>query len=42
MMLRPKVASVQNVTEVNVELTFDPPWSQEMMSEAAKIQTGLY
>lgn len=37
-----KVASVQNVTEVNVELTFDPPWSQEMMSEAAKIQTGLY
>ncbi len=37
-----KVASVQNVTEVNVELTFEPPWSQDMMSEAAKIQTGLY
>ena len=37
-----KVASVDNVTDVNVELTFDPPWSQEMMSDAAKIQTGLY
>ena len=40
--VKAKVASVQNVTEVNVELTFDPPWSQEMMSEAAKIQTGLF
>ena len=40
--VKAKVSSVQNVTEVNVELTFDPPWSQEMMSEAAKIQTGLY
>ncbi len=40
--VKAKVASVQNVTDVNVELTFDPPWSQEMMSEAAKIQTGLY
>lgn len=37
-----KVATVDNVTDVQVELTFDPPWSQEMMSEAAKIQTGLY
>lgn len=40
--VKAKVASVQNVTEVNVDLTFDPPWSQDMMSEAAKIQTGLY
>ncbi len=37
-----KVAAVPNVTEVNVELTFDPPWDHSMMSEAAKIETGLY
>ncbi len=40
--VKEKVAEVDNVTEVNVELTFDPPWSQEMMSEAARLQTGMY
>lgn len=40
--VRAKVASLDNVTEVNVELTFDPPWSQDMMSEAARLQTGMY
>ncbi len=36
-----KVASVPNVTEVNVQLTFDPPWDQTMMSETARLETGL-
>lgn len=36
-----KVAAVDNVTEVNVELTFDPPWSYDMMSDAAKLETGM-
>lgn len=36
-----KVRSVPNVTDVNVELVFDPPWNQSMMSEAAKLQAGL-
>jgi len=40
--VRSKVAGVPNVTEVNVELTFDPPWNQSMMSEAAQLETGLY
>jgi metal-sulfur cluster biosynthetic enzyme len=40
--VKQKVAMVPNVTEVNIELTFDPPWNQEMMSEAAKLQTGMY
>jgi len=39
--VRQKVAMVPNVTEVNVELTFDPPWSADMMSEAARLETGL-
>ncbi len=37
-----KVREVPNVTDVKVELTFDPPWNSEMMSEAARLQTGMY
>lgn len=40
--VRSKILSVPNVTQVNVDLTFDPPWNQTMMSEAARLQTGLY
>lgn len=39
--VRAKVAGVPNVTEVNVDLTFDPPWDYSMMSEAAKLETGM-
>lgn len=40
--VRSKVAQVPNVAEVDVELVFDPPWNPEMMSEAARLETGLY
>ena len=40
--VRLKISAIPNVTEVNVELTFEPPWDQTMMSEAARLQTGLY
>lgn len=40
--VRQKVAMVPNVTEVDVDVTFDPPWNQAMMSEAAKLETGMY
>ncbi len=40
--VRDKVSEVPNVTEVAVELSFDPPWHADMMSEAARLQTGLY
>ena len=40
--VRMKVNTVPNVTETCVELTFDPPWDQSMMSEAARLETGLY
>ncbi|MCI0400255.1 MAG: putative Fe-S cluster assembly protein SufT [Gammaproteobacteria bacterium] len=40
--VRRKIATVPNVTEVNAELVFDPPWNQSMMSEAARLETGLY
>jgi probable FeS assembly SUF system protein SufT len=40
--VRSKLARVPNVSEVNVELTFDPPWDQSRMSEAARLETGMF
>jgi len=36
-----KIRHIQGVKDVKVELTFEPPWNQEMMSEAAKLQLGF-
>jgi len=36
-----KVAVVPTVADVKVDLVFDPPWNQTMMSEEARLQTGL-
>ncbi len=36
-----KIAVVPTVADVRVELVFDPPWNQSMMSEEARLQTGL-
>jgi FeS assembly SUF system protein len=33
--------SVEGVTGIKLELTFDPPWSKERMSEAAKLALGI-
>lgn len=35
------VKGIEGVNEVNVELTFDPPYTQDMMSEAAKLELGF-
>ena len=40
--VRSKISALPKVERVNVELTFDPPWDQSMMSEAARLETGLY
>lgn len=37
-----KVATVANVNEVNVELVWDPPWTKDMMNEAAQLQLGMF
>lgn len=36
-----KVKAVEGVNDVKVELTFDPPYSQDMMSEVAKLELGF-
>jgi FeS assembly SUF system protein len=40
--VRDKAAAVPGVTAAKVEIVWDPPWSKEMMSEAAKLQLGLW
>lgn len=35
------VRNVPGVTDVQLELTFDPPWSKDRMSEAAKLALGI-
>ncbi|WP_241262947.1 putative Fe-S cluster assembly protein SufT [Parahaliea mediterranea] len=37
-----RVALVPHVNSVQVELVFDPPWSREMMSEEAQLETGMF
>lgn len=39
--VKDKVASLNMVKEVELELTFDPPWTQELMSEEAKLELGM-
>jgi probable FeS assembly SUF system protein SufT len=37
-----RVKRVPNVADVKVDLLFDPPWSREMMSEEAQLETGMF
>ncbi|MGH8110214.1 MAG: putative Fe-S cluster assembly protein SufT [Arenimonas sp.] len=39
--VRTKVERVPTVSEADVELVFDPPWNQSMMSDAARLETGM-
>lgn len=36
-----KVSSLPGVTDADVRLTFDPPWTKDMMSEEAKLELGF-
>ena len=38
---REKIAIIPTVADVAVELVFDPPWNQSMMSDEARLQTGM-
>lgn len=39
--VRDKLEIIPTVSHADVQLVFDPPWSQSMMSEAARLQTGM-
>ena len=36
-----KVKSINEVKDAEVEITFDPPWTQDLMSEEAKLELGF-
>ena len=40
--VKTKVLALPTITEADVELVFDPPWNQSMMSDAAKLATGMF
>ena len=37
-----KIKAIEGVNEVKIEITFDPPWDKEMMSEEAKLELGMW
>lgn len=39
--IREKVLQIPGVRDVEVEMVFDPPWTRDMMSEAAQLQAGF-
>lgn len=39
--VRSKLELIPTVSEADVELVFDPPWNRSMMSEAARLETGM-
>ena len=40
--VRDKAAKVPGVADAKVEIVWDPPWTKDRMSEAAKLQLGLF
>ncbi len=39
--VKEKVRSIDEVNDVEVEITFEPPWSKDLMSEEAKLELGM-
>lgn len=40
--VRQAALAVENVTDADVELTFEPPWEKSMMSEEARLELGFF
>lgn len=36
-----KVKAIDNVKDAEIEITFDPPWTKDLMSEEAKLELGM-
>lgn len=39
--VKTKVSQVEGVKDVEVEITFDPPWDKDMISEEGKLELGM-
>ena len=42
MEVQEKVIGVEGVTDVDLQVVFDPPWSKEMMSEEARLMLDMF
>jgi FeS assembly SUF system protein len=42
MEVQEKIKSIPGVEEAHVQLTFDPPWTKDMMSEEARLELGFF
>ena len=40
--VRKAALSVEGIEDVNIDLTFDPPWDKSMMSEEARLELGFF
>jgi len=40
--VKASLSNLEGVNDIKINLTFDPPWSPNMMSEEAKLQLGLF
>lgn len=40
--VRGKLEMIPTIADVDVELVFDPPWNRNMMSEVARLETGMF
>ena len=40
-MVKDNIMNISNVSEVDLKLVWDPPWTKEKMSEAAKLELNL-
>ena len=40
--VRSKISLIPTIAQVDVELVFDPPWNHSMMSEVARLETGMF
>ena len=36
-----KIRAIEGISDVHVHLTFDPPWTRDMMTEEAKLELGF-
>ena len=40
--VKQKAEEVEEIQEASVELTFDPPWNMDMLSDEAKLELGMF
>ena len=39
--MKMKLTTIENIGNIDIELTFDPPWNPEMMTEDGRVKLGL-